>query len=368
MLQYRPALKRWVFGLTTEDADTAPLVYASSLLPPKLNQWTHLTGVYDHPARQVRLYVDGQLVGTKKDVGMWRANNGFTIGRGRANGQPVDFFPGALDEVQTDQWAVPADEIVRRATWPAPVTGQLGRYISQTGDHYTGSTATPPRAGYRFEFTLGTLVATEQPSTHLLYACADGADSFTSKDAACEGKVKLGDIGRVYTQQPTNLATVPVYRCNDNGDRFESRHAECEGKASEGLLGYTVGYATLTRYAFTYDHWSTVDGTRPGYKYEGPQGQLALTAEAGTTSLMSCLDDGDQFLSLEANCEGKQVIGSAGRIWTAAPAGGPSRQLYRCLLGTQRFISTQANCEGLVLDRPLGYVLVNPPTTAPIFG
>ena len=281
----------------------------------------------------------------------------------------MDFFPGALDEVQTDQWVVPDDEIARRATWPAPATGQLGRFLNAAGEHYTAPTSEPVREGYHFEGLLGRPVLAAHPNTHLLYGCREGTDYFTSKDAACDGKTVVGELGRVYSKQPTNLATVAMYSCSI---RYRAGRLpvglNCEGAANPGvLLGYTVAYGSLTRYWFTYDHWVSAGATRPGYKFEGSLGLLALAEEPGTQQLWSCLDDGDQFVSLDPACEGKTVQSTSGRVWTAAPAGLASRQIYRCLIGTQRFVSVMANCEGQTLDRSLGYVLTAAPATTPVF-
>src|SRR6266487_4289662 len=160
MLQYRPSLDRWVFAAPAQDADGAELVYAHSAQPPTLGRWTHLAGVYDHAAGQLRLYVDGELVGSRNGVTLWAADGGFTIGRGRYNGAPGEFFTGAVDEVRVEQGMASDDQIALRASWPAPAPGQLGSFVNPvTGDHYTRNTSDPVRAGYRFEGSLGTPVS-----------------------------------------------------------------------------------------------------------------------------------------------------------------------------------------------------------------
>jgi hypothetical protein len=114
-LQYRPGLNRWVFSASSQDADGASAVYAQSLQPTVLNTWVHLTGVYDHAARQLRLYVDGELAGSRSGVTLWDATGGLTIGRGKLGSQPAEYFGGAIDEVQVDMGMVPDGEIARRA-------------------------------------------------------------------------------------------------------------------------------------------------------------------------------------------------------------------------------------------------------------
>jgi hypothetical protein len=111
VLQYRPTLDRWVFGVWTQDRDDAELVYASSGPPAAAGEWTHLAGVYDHVAGQLRLYVDGELSGSQDGVTLWPATGGLAIGRGLQNGAPAQFFTGAIDEVRTQLGIVPDSEM-----------------------------------------------------------------------------------------------------------------------------------------------------------------------------------------------------------------------------------------------------------------
>lgn len=373
VLQYRPNLQRWVFAAPTQDADTAELVYAHSPQPAVLNEWVHLTGVYDYSGRQLRLYLNGQLAGSRNDVTLPSADGGFTIGRGKVNGQSADFFAGTLDEVSVEQGMATDDGIAGRAGWPAPPAGQLGRYVNAAGDRSTATTSNALPAGYHFDRSLGTLVAGGGPNTRMLYACLFGVDAFTSVDPNCEGKPKLADIGYVFTQPPVNLPVIPVYRCNSGSDHFESNTPGCDGATQESLLGYALAYATMARYnyPFMYDHWGTVHGTPPGYAYEGSHGYVSLTFEPGTQPLFSCRDGVDEFVSTDPNCEGKQILDNIGYLWTAAQPDGSSRPLYRCSVsvgaGIDRFTSNDPNCEGTTVDRQLGHVLTTMPTTAPTF-
>ncbi|MEU4746621.1 LamG-like jellyroll fold domain-containing protein, partial [Actinosynnema sp. NPDC023658] len=341
------------------------LVYAADVAAAKVNEWTHLAGVYDYAARQLRLYVDGRLVGTRNGAVLWPATGKEVIGRSKVNGTPAGFFRGDLDEVHAAEGILRDSTIAERAGWPAPVAGQLGRFVNGAGDHYTGPTD-QVRAGYHFEGVLGRSAAAG-PNTRQLYACAAGTDAFTSTDAACEGKTSLGGIGLVYTVQPTNVPTVALYRCLAGGDRFESRSGACEGGTSEGLLGYSVGYAALVRYIVPgYDDVSTTNGAPVASTFGVADGVLAMAGLPDTTPLMLCRDGGDSFASTDAACEGKTVVGSQGHIWTVAPAG-PSRPLYRCR-GTDSFVAQDPGCAGYPMEKQLGYVLVDAPTEAAVFG
>lgn len=368
-LQYRPEANRWAFSASTRDSEAAPMVWAASTEPPKINQWQHLTGVYDRPAGLLKLYVDGQLVGTRDKVALWTTKDRMSIGRGKVAGKDADLFTGAIDEVQIENGVAAEQDIATRASYPVPAQGQLGRFLNGKGDRYTASTSQPVPAGYHLEGTLGSLVDPSQPNAKTLYACRYLDDAFTSSDANCEGRTKLGIAGVVYGKQPTNLSTVSLYRCNTGTDRFETRRSDCEGATNEGILGYTVAYAPLVRYYNndTGDHAATVDGIPPAYYSESTLGYLSLVARTGDQPLMACYDGSDQFVSTDVNCDGKRVVGSLGRIWTQAPADAPNRAIYRCRYNNQFFVSVLANCEGQAVDRLLGYVEKAVPATVPVF-
>jgi hypothetical protein len=368
VLQYRPELNRWVFGAPTQDADGAALVHATSSLPPTPQVWTHLTGVYDYPARQVRLYVDGVLAGSRSNVLLWPASGGFTIGRGKLNGQAAQFLAGDVDEVTTDMGAAADSEILRRASWPAPTTGQLGRFVNGRGDSYTASTSAPVPAGYHFESSLGGLPPTEASNTRVLYACLHAGDVFTSPDPNCENQTKLGEAGRVYATQPTSPQTVPLYRCNNGADHFDSLDSACEGRGTqEPSLGYTVGYGSFARYNTPqgWDHANTIHGVPPGYRAVPSQGYTSLIAIPGTHQLFNCRNGMDLFVSTDAGCEGKTVISSNGWAWTEPPDGVPSAPIYRCVADNQLFVAMSESCEFQTLDRALGHLVTVVPGLAP---
>lgn len=362
-LQYRPESNRWSFGARIADSDGSARVAAEADRPVRLSEWVHLAGVYDSAGRQLRLYVDGQLAGTKDVGALWQATGGMTIGRGKADGQPAEFFTGLIDEVRVDQGAVAADEIARRAGWPAPPRGVLGSFVNASGDHYTASTGAPAPAGYRFEKALGMLPAAAEPGTRPLYACTSGADEFTSADPACEGATPIGEVGRVYADPPPATPGMPVYRCAAGTDRYDST-ADCAGSV---LLGYTVAYAPLARYysVLRVDHWSTVHGTEPSYRYEGTLGWLPQVPQEGARPLLSCRDGGDEFTSTDPACEGKQVLADLGYLWTAPPSGLDTVALHRCVVNSQHFLSRSENCEGFTLEARLGYVLAESPLPDP---
>ncbi|GAA2313539.1 LamG domain-containing protein [Nonomuraea roseoviolacea subsp. roseoviolacea] len=95
------AVPRWSFA-TGSSASSGTLTRASSAEPVDcsvLNTWTHLAGVYDEQAKQIRLYVNGQLNDQRPVTGGWAAG-ALQIGRARYNSAAVDYFGGDIDDVR----------------------------------------------------------------------------------------------------------------------------------------------------------------------------------------------------------------------------------------------------------------------------
>ncbi|MFT7871483.1 MULTISPECIES: LamG domain-containing protein [Amycolatopsis] len=370
VLQYRPELNRWVFGTPAADQDSSPFTYAVSFQTPVLDRWTHLTGIYDESAGQLRLYVDGQLGGSRSNVAPWAATRGLTIGRDLLNGVGADFFPGSIDEVSTSYGVLTEASIAKNAAWPTVTAGQLGRYVNGVGEHYTGATSNPPAAGYHVDDTLGMLVSGDNARTTTLYSCQDGADAFTSTDNACEGKTVSGAIGKVFTQQPTNVPSIAIYRCTTGTERFDSRQADCGGATREVLLGYSIAYAALSMSDNNraIDRMATTTGGLPGYTAVVFQGYLPLASQTGTRPLLSCANDFDKFLSTDVACDGKTVLGTIGQIWSAPPDGMASQALYRCVFpGVDTITANSQECYGGTVDTLLGYTLTALPVVTPAF-
>ncbi|WP_431914875.1 LamG-like jellyroll fold domain-containing protein [Nonomuraea jabiensis] len=95
------AVPHWSFS-TTPDAAGGTLTHATSAEPidcSVLNTWTHLTGVYDEQAKQIRLYVNGQLNDQRPVTGGWAAG-ALQIGRAKYKSAAVDYFSGDIDDVR----------------------------------------------------------------------------------------------------------------------------------------------------------------------------------------------------------------------------------------------------------------------------
>lgn len=115
-LDYEISEDKWCF-LVRKDA-TATSLYERACGPqPKLDVWTHLAGVYDRSANQIRLYVNGQLAATATHNTPWRSTGPLTVGRGKftdANGTRFnDWFVGQIDLVRAYQGAMSGAQVAQ---------------------------------------------------------------------------------------------------------------------------------------------------------------------------------------------------------------------------------------------------------------
>jgi hypothetical protein len=69
-------------------------------LRPVRGRWTHLAAVHDPADRRVCLYVDGTLGACRTRGSLTRASGPLDIGRALKDGEPVDGWHGAIDDVR----------------------------------------------------------------------------------------------------------------------------------------------------------------------------------------------------------------------------------------------------------------------------
>jgi Concanavalin A-like lectin/glucanases superfamily len=103
-LYYSSYYDRYIFNRTTVDADTTTFVRAiSTTVPAADGNWVQLTGVYDAPAQQLRLYVNGILEATTAFTSPWSAAGPLQIGRSKVASVYGENWPGDIDNVQVYQ-------------------------------------------------------------------------------------------------------------------------------------------------------------------------------------------------------------------------------------------------------------------------
>ncbi|MDQ0988711.1 LamG-like jellyroll fold domain-containing protein [Streptomyces sp. V2I9] len=90
-LQYSSHEGRWAFA--------RPDLRVASRTRPVAGEWTHLTGVCDSFAGELRLFVNGVEEGAIHDRRPTPSEGPFVIGRARYGRIPVDHFPGSIKDV-----------------------------------------------------------------------------------------------------------------------------------------------------------------------------------------------------------------------------------------------------------------------------
>ncbi|MFE4593512.1 LamG-like jellyroll fold domain-containing protein [Streptomyces laurentii] len=131
-LYYSQGYNRWVFNQYTSDTVGASLARAMGAAPgdAKVGEWTHLVGVYDNKAKQLRLYVNGALAGTTAYTTAWEARRGLQLGAGTYDGTPPgNFFPGTVDDVRIYDRAVNTAEAALLQQGKELTSGRLPRAV-----------------------------------------------------------------------------------------------------------------------------------------------------------------------------------------------------------------------------------------------
>ncbi|MFD1539856.1 LamG-like jellyroll fold domain-containing protein [Nonomuraea guangzhouensis] len=121
-LGVNPAPSSWVFKTPANDVKgaSAPWTGAIAPAPPELNAWTQLTGVYDAPAKMLRLYVNGTKAAETPVASVLDARGAFQIGRSRYDGGYANNWPGDVDEVKVFAEALSDDDAASLAAGSTP--------------------------------------------------------------------------------------------------------------------------------------------------------------------------------------------------------------------------------------------------------
>ncbi|MEV7803400.1 LamG-like jellyroll fold domain-containing protein [Microbispora sp. NPDC088329] len=168
-LYYSSGYKRWIFNKIDADVDDMTIVRAISDDEPTTGVWTHLTGVWDAPHRQLRLYVNGILQSTTGPFPYtpWDATGPLQLGRVQWHGTYIENFAGDIDDVKI--WKRELSDDPRTVNDPA-----LGNEIAAMAKQ-------PPiqRGLWTFEEGTGTTAAN---STDSRWPAALGGDAGWSGD------------------------------------------------------------------------------------------------------------------------------------------------------------------------------------------
>ncbi|WP_162637310.1 LamG domain-containing protein [Streptomyces griseorubiginosus] len=106
-LYYSSGAQLWAFGRHSTDADGA-VWRATYGGKPVIGRWAHLVGSYDASAKEIRLYVDGKLVGTRDwTYTPWNATGPVQIGRKLSSSTYGEFTNGTISDVRVYPTALP---------------------------------------------------------------------------------------------------------------------------------------------------------------------------------------------------------------------------------------------------------------------
>jgi hypothetical protein len=86
---------------------------ALSTFTPEVGRWYQLVGVRDAKTSTHTLYVDGIAQGSFGQCLNQKSEGPLSVGRGRFNGQDVDFWPGAVDQVHVWDRALSSTEVAQ---------------------------------------------------------------------------------------------------------------------------------------------------------------------------------------------------------------------------------------------------------------
>jgi hypothetical protein len=89
-------------------------VGGSISIDPEVDHWFHVAMTWD--GEEARLYRDGEVVLSRALQVVVYDDHVARIGADNDFGQDVNFFPGAIDEVQIYQRALSSDEVAELAT------------------------------------------------------------------------------------------------------------------------------------------------------------------------------------------------------------------------------------------------------------
>jgi hypothetical protein len=144
-LGYEGDTRRFAFKMFPQDTPVAP-VRAMSASAPTTGAWTHLVGMYDAGAKQLRLYVNGVLDGTATLMTPWTSNGAVQIGRNWYGGHADAYWPGLVDDAQVWNRLLSDAEVQALAATPAleeafyPLDEGAGtRAGDESGNYRTGT-------------------------------------------------------------------------------------------------------------------------------------------------------------------------------------------------------------------------------------
>ncbi|MEU6340797.1 LamG domain-containing protein [Streptomyces sp. NPDC046977] len=137
-IYYSSAMGGWQLLRHSVDAQGTATIRASQPACPagdtacaaaRLGTWTHLTGVFDNTAKELRLYVNGALAGSAAFTTPWDARGRTILGAAQHYGVVGSWFSGDLDEAQLFDYAVTPTQISKLYAKQPVSTGRPAKLV-----------------------------------------------------------------------------------------------------------------------------------------------------------------------------------------------------------------------------------------------
>ncbi|KAA6220160.1 LamG domain-containing protein [Streptomyces filamentosus] len=187
-LYYSAGYDRWVFNrYATDEPNTATSVaVALSDRPPVVGAWTHVMGVYDSTAKEIRLYINGVLNAETAFTTPWASTGALDIGK-----WGVPQLWGDVDHVQV--W--------KRAVFPSELAP-----VVNVEDANTGKMQPALLANWLMDEADGATVAADASGSNRPLTLSPGGVAFMDTGDVGHANVLLMDE----TLMPHGTANVPV--------------------------------------------------------------------------------------------------------------------------------------------------------------
>jgi hypothetical protein len=273
--------QQWMFQHRDTDSSgggtTRALAAVASAQP---GIWTHLVGVYDTGADEIRLFVDSDLAATTAEAADFSATGPLTVGAALLGGVRNQFWPGDVDEVRAYGRALSHVDIHTQydetpSTHFAADENAGTTLTDRTGNGYTGTLtdgASWDPAGVR-----GSAVAFDGVDDHVT---TPGPSVHTDADMTVSAWVNLTATGVNRTAVSQDATTVAGYTLGYDSisDRwaFTMKDADDDANAATDVaLSQTApDLGTWTHLVGTHDHAAEelrlyVDGVLAGTGVHG---------------------------------------------------------------------------------------------------
>ena len=106
-LKYSPITDQWEFRVLPQDDPAATAAGVASVSAAQEGVWTQLTGVYDSSRKEIRIYVNGELEGTRSlSFTPFNATGPLLVGHTLWHDGLIDQWFGGIDDVELYQGAM----------------------------------------------------------------------------------------------------------------------------------------------------------------------------------------------------------------------------------------------------------------------